>query len=180
MPTHYFEGRSCQKIHEVFYKMDKFKGVIKCPCKTKGCKADWVVLPRSQKSYNQQPAGVVYFKDKNGQIQVAGSSSDPTPAGCQRCEATTLNELRAIEKQLTQVELDKRSRFVEMEQAQMAETIAQNRRELRTAMESFSEKGRSFAREMMRRNDTRRSVYDKQVDPGVHFAILHYDDGKRR
>jgi len=178
MPFHHFEGRKCEQIHEVFFTADGFKTPTKCPCKQKGCKADWVVLPRHMRSINQQLSAVVYFKNIKGEIQMAGSSSDPTPEGYERCEANTLGDLRKLEARLNQEQRDIRAKFVEREQAQSEAMIAQNRRELRTAMESFSEKGRTFAREMMRRNDTRRNIYDKKVDPGVHFRILHNDEGK--
>lgn len=180
MPTHHFEGQKCQKIHDVSFVWGEFKTPIKCPCKQKGCKADWIVLPRHLRAVNQQLSGVVYFKNKAGKIQIAGSSADPTPKGYDRCEANTLNEIRGLERFLNQEQKDIRTKFVEREQEQSEATISQNRSDLRALMNGFSEKGRLFAKEMMRRNDTRQNIYDKKVEPGVHFHILHNDEGKSR
>lgn len=181
MPVHDVEGSLCNRIHELSIEGQVLnRKTHRCPCRTKGCRASIIYLPRSMRSYNQSLPGVVYYTNKKGEVQVAASSHDPTPKGWQRCEANTLNELRALESRMNREQLDIREKFVEREQAHMAETIAENRRSLRTDMEQFSEKGKAFAREMMRRNDNRRSVYDKKVDPGVHFNILHYDGGEKR
>lgn len=181
MPIHDVEGSICNRIHELAIEGQVLnRKDHRCPCKTPKCRASIIYLPRSLRNYNQQSEAVIYFKDKRGKIQVASSSGDPTPAGWERCEAHTLGELRKIERHLTQEQYDIRSRFLEREQAASEEVIRENRRSLRSDMEHMSEKGRNFAREMMRRNDTRRSVYDKKVDPAVHFTITEFDDGKRR
>jgi hypothetical protein len=179
MPRYDYLG-SCGLRFDLSVPYDEHQNVVACLCGSKKCKAEWHWLPEHSRSFNQQLPGVVYFKDAKGNIQVASSSEEPAPPGMERCEAYTLNEIRRLEKHLNADQRRIRQQFIEREQAHQEAVIAENRRELRTYMEQFSEQGRQFARDMMRRNDTRKSIYDKKVDPGVHLHILHYDGGKRR
>jgi len=177
MPTYTYSGNKCDQIHEVQRPLAEFAEVISCPCERKGCKAELTLLPRwmNARVQNQQLSGTVYFENARGHIIPAGSDSDSAPQGYERKEASTLNEMRSLEKRLTQAECRKRQEFVEREQQQFEQTVRENRRELRSAMEQMSEKGKAFAREAMRRNDTRKMSWDKRVDPGVNLYVLNYD-----
>lgn len=175
MPNYDFE---CAHQHqfEKFIPLSEWKDKMRIPCEVKGCtkEAYQVVLPQGRGS---TITPFVYFMNKNGEVRIAPSSNLPTPKGHTRCEVTTLHELRQLEKRVSREERSKISLNREISEQLDAEEHAQNRRDLRHAMESMSEAGKDFARLAMEKSNRKRDY--SGYDPGMHFYILHNDDRKR-
>jgi len=142
------------------------------PCETCGASAYQDFLPRGTDS---TITPFVYYLNAAGEVRIPGSSRLPTPPGHTRCEATTLGELRHLESRCSREEQGKLSRRKEYQEAFESEEIAQNRRDLRSAMEQMSPAGREFARAAMQRNNQRRAA-GYSHDLGFHFGILHNDE----
>lgn len=176
MATNIYVGSICDKV----YELSSDESYTACPCHTQDCLAEWAPQPLRSRTYNQVLDAFVYFEDANGRVIPAAATHAIPPNGYARREAFTFTDMRKLEARMNQQELDVREKFTEHEQSQREYMIAQERRDLRTMMSHMSELGKDFAREAMRRNDTRLTVYDNRKHPGIHLEALNYDQGHTR
>jgi len=176
MPNYQFEceqGHSFQKFLplEVWDTL-KPGQKLTVPCEECGSSARQDFLPRGTDS---TITPFVYYLNAAGEVRIPGASNLPTPPGHTRCEVTTLGELRRLEGRCSREEQSKLSARKELQEYYESQEIAENRRELRAAMEHMSPAGRDFARLAMERNNERRSA-GRSHEIGYHFGILHNDE----
>ena len=164
---------AAEHTFEKFLLLSKWKDKMRIPCEKAGCneEAHQVVLPRGSNTTIQP---FVYYLNAQGEIRIPGSSNLPTPKGHTRCEATTLAEVRQLERKCAISERSKIAQSKEVQDYYNQQESEADRRELRSAMENMSEAGKDFARKAMERSNQKRDF--KSHDPGYHFQVLHQDE----
>lgn len=176
MPNYDFE---CSQGHqfEKYVPLSEWKDKMRIECEQEGCTAEahQVVLPRGAGTTIEP---FVYYLRSDGKIEVPGVSNLPTPKGYTRCEATTIGEMRQLEKRLGREERAELARHRELSDAIDEQETNERRRELRHAMERMSNAGRDFARYAMEQGNRKRNF--RSHDLGYHFSILHNDERHRR
>lgn len=179
MPNYDFGNCSANLDHsfEKFIPLTEWQDKMRIPCEIEGCtgEAQQVVLPRGA---GCTISPFVYYTNAAGEVRVAADSRHPTPANHVRHEITNLHELRKFEKRLSTEERSKLANRKEYEDYSFQQEQNENRRELRSAMESMSAAGRDFAMAAMEKNNRKSRGYSH--DPGVHLNILHNDERARR
>lgn len=169
----------CSEDHafEKYIPLAEWRDKMRIPCEVEDCKAEahQVVLPRGT-STTIQP--FVYFLNAQGEVRIPGTSSLATPKGHTRCEATTLHELRQLEKRCGVSERSKISQSRELEDYYESQTREEDRRELRSAMSNFSQAGKDFAQAAIQRTNNKRNF--TSFDPGYHFEVLHNDESRSK
>lgn len=119
---------------------------------------------------------VVVHVDKQGNIRFPGHADAACPAGYERRELRTVNEVRSFERHVNlkdRVEWEQRQAIREQ---QFSEQQSANRRELRSAMERMSQRGRDFAELAMRRNNDRKKA---QFHDGFFVEAFSQDSSNR-
>lgn len=116
-----YQGRECNSIFERTFEPQLGEDIpnhLKCICDDPSCVADWIVLSRRLRTRSCSTLSpFIYFENSSGEISFAGSSSDPTPAGYNRHEITTLHELENFERRVRTKDHDtfKRNRETQAE-----------------------------------------------------------------
>lgn len=166
---------ACENEHtfEKYLPLSEWKDKMRIPCEQEGCSglAHQVVLPRGAGTTIEP---FVYYVRSDGKIEVPGVSNLPTPKGYTRCEATTIGEMRNLEKRLGREERAELAMHRELSDAINEQETTERRRELRSAMENMSAAGRDFARYAMEQGNKKRNF--SSHDLGYHFSILHNDE----
>ena len=195
----------CEEGHtfEKFLPLSEWQDKMRIPCEKEGCSEDahQVVLPRGT-STTLQP--FVYYLNAQGEIRIPGSSNLPTPKGHTRCEATTLAEVRQLERKCAGSERSKIALSREIEDANDAGMRQLDRNDIKQylssnrvpeidyeatdktgeivytgRMKEMSAQARDMMLAAVERSNSKRDF--KSHDPGYHFQVLHQDarTGKR-
>lgn len=178
MPNYDFQCEAeTPHTFEKYVLLSEWRDKMRIPCEVEDCKAEahQVVLPRGT-STTIQP--FVYFLNAQGEVRIPGTSNLAPPKGHTRCEATTLHELRQLEKRCGAAERSKIAQSRELEDYYESQTREEERRELRSAMSNFSQAGKDFAQAAIQRTNNKRDF--KSFDPGYYFEVLHNDERSRK
>ena len=152
-------------------------------CATKGCKTrGGRFLLRGDKWYCEKCLSsgssretIVVYKDSDGHYRIPGRNDQKTPAGYERVELRTLNEIRKVQSEIGSSE---HRRFEESQQRQRAhfdEIRRQNRSELRDRIKTPLV--RDILEAAIRRRDAQpRKTYDAQ---GHYFEVTEFDRSSR-
>ncbi len=119
---------------------------------------------------------VVHYNPVTKQYRFPGAGDAPAPKGFERQELRNFSEVRRFQKRWNESERKRVERVVYSDLARIDAIDAQNRPELRQAMQHMSPYQRDFAEVAMRANDARRP---KMFDPGVHIEAMEFDASNR-
>lgn len=125
---------------------------------------------------------VVVYRTPDGSFRFPGDTSGSSTgkydrAGFERIELRSAADVRRFETQMNRREYARASRRVERQQQMREEREKYSRRELRSAMESMSERGRAVARAVVRMNDNK--PRERASEAGFHIECFSYDRGNR-
>jgi hypothetical protein len=129
---------------------------------------------RPRRAQNIDP--VVVHRAKDGTYRFPGSADAPIPAGYEKVELRTLAEVDAFSKKVNQHDRSIIDRHVERECQQIEALEAQQRPELRAAMQRMTPAQRALAEHAIRVNNSRRP---KGFDSGFHLEIREMDASNR-
>jgi hypothetical protein len=98
---------------------------------------------------------VVYFQGPGGKLAFPGRTDQHPPKGYKRVELTTTAQVRRFEAQMTHAQRIERQQEQDARGPHRERAFAEQRRELRIAMERMSAQGRDLARAAMDANNRR-------------------------
>lgn len=159
-PTYEPASATCEKCGTVYYVGQDYR----CP------HADLFPLP----AQGFEP--VVIHEAKDGRVRFPGHVSAVAPEGFMRRELRTVAEVRAFQRRINTSENSKIARKNEIDCEALERMEHDNRRELRSRMESMSPAQRAFAQYAIDRNNNRRP---KSGDAGFHLDAFEYDRSNR-
>lgn len=173
MPTYQYE---CPK-HYFEYICPMSERQDSMPCKVKRCKriAQQVIRPSWQVQANRFDPVVVHV-DAKGNVRYPGNTKAPVPKGYERVELKTISDVRQFEKTVNRTMISDWQRHQEEKEQVRSQEVENNRRELRTMMESMSQRGRDFANYAMTHNNNRPRP---RFDPNFHVEAFSMDKSNR-
>ncbi len=127
-------------------------------------------------SYRGLVDPIVVYRNPDGTIGVPGSKDARIPEGAERIELRTSADVQRISREMTQAEYRKHLAKQEREERTFGEQCRQQRAELRQQMQSFSERGKDFARMAMKQNDEAAS---KRFQTNVYFDAFENNSSNR-
>jgi hypothetical protein len=119
---------------------------------------------------------VVIHRDAAGNIRFPGAVDAPVPAGYQKVELRTINEVRRFEAEVNMRERVKADESLSARERQFSEKQSALRGDLRGAMRHMTPFGQDLARLAMDRNNQRGS---KPRDVGFHLDVFSNDSSNR-
>lgn len=119
---------------------------------------------------------VVHYNPATQSYRFPGATDTRVPDGFERRELRNFSEVRRFQKHWNGLERKRVERAVYGDLARIDAINAQNRPELRMAMQHMSPQMRDFAQFCMDRNDASRP---RMFDPGVMVEAMEYDRSNR-
>jgi putative FmdB family regulatory protein len=150
-------------------KWDDHKNCPKC-----GRSCEQVVLPQGEPG--TLPIPIVVHRDEKGNFRFPGASDARVPKHFEKVELKTIKEVEKFEREVNQRLHSEARQHQENEERFYGQVKKSLRSELVNAMQSFSNRGKDFARLVMALNDARRR---KKTEVGFHCDILHNDASNR-
>jgi len=149
------------------------------PCPDCGAETEQIHLP---KAVQWRPDPVIIYRAKDGSYRFPGdagglSAHNYNKQGFERVEIRGATEMRRFESHMNKHEYARAQRAVEMKQRGREERERVSRGELRRVMPQMSERGRSLAREVMRRNDNKPK--DRASSAEFHNQAYSFDRSNR-
>jgi len=149
------------------------------PCVTCGQPTVQIHLPPALRA---MPDPVVVFRGPDGTFRFPGDAHGASAAryareGFERIELRGHADVRRFEKVMNAHEYSRAARRVEHQQQFREQREKHLRGELRQQMQSMSERGRDFARLVMRQNDHK--PRERAQDANFHAEVYSYDRSNR-
>jgi putative FmdB family regulatory protein len=146
------------------------------PCEECGAESKRVYSFRRPHSYSGMTETLVLHQDADGHYLVPAHRDAPVPEGCTKVEFRSVQEVRRVERQMTEYERAKFSASIEREEMAFEAEAAENRGELLRRMPSMSNRGRDLARLAIERSNNRQR---RQFRGEIHFEAFSMNSSNR-
>lgn len=169
--------KTCEKVHEQMRPLAMWPKTPPCPdC---GSETEQIHLP---KTVSWTPDPVIVYAAPDGSMRFPGdrhglSAHNYEKQGFRRIEIRGAAEMRRFEGHMNKAEYSRAQRQVEQKEQGRAAREQHSRSELRRQMQSMSERGRSVAQHVMRKNDAK--PRERPVDPGFFSEAYNMDRSNR-
>lgn len=122
----------------------------------------------------------MYFINGEGQVLFPGHKNDQPPPGFEARHINNSLERDNFYRFMDQQLRDERDKYASIEQAHFEYAQEQNRRELRSLMESMSPQERDLAMAAIEEGNKAQLFFNQNYDPGFHIEAWEYEMSNRR